>query len=241
MIDPLLSRTCEHASRYLSSRDGGPVGAAPDLERLALQLGVALPTQRESPERVIERLAVGARPGLVASTGGRYFGFVVGATLPAALAADWLTSAWDQNAGFHVLSPAAAVLERIVATWLKDLLGLPDEAVVGFVTGCQMANVMGMASGRQSVVGRAGWDVARQGLHGAPPVRIIVSAEAHGTIDRAAALLGLGADTLVRVACDRQGRMIADELAAELGRAPGPTIVCAQAGNVNTGSFDPLR
>jgi glutamate/tyrosine decarboxylase-like PLP-dependent enzyme len=156
------------------------------------------------------------------------------------VAADWLTSAWDQNVGLHVMSPSAAAAEQTVATWVKELLGLPAGAGVGLVSGAQMANVTALAAARNAVLAGAGWDVEEYGLAGSPPLRVITSAESHATLFNALRLLGLGRGTALRVAADEQGRMRADELVRALGRGGSPTIVCAQAGNVNTGAFDPL-
>jgi glutamate/tyrosine decarboxylase-like PLP-dependent enzyme len=189
---------------------------------------------------VVERLAAAAEPGIVASAGPRYFGFVVGGSLPAALAADWLVTAWDQDAGLFVLGPAAAVAEDVAAEWVLDLLGLPRAASVGFVTGGQMANFTGLAAGRHAVLAAAGWDVEADGLAGAPPVTVLVGEEAHVTILSSLRMLGLGARRVVAVAADGQGRMRPDALAEALRRVEGPAIVCAQAGNVSTGAFDPF-
>ena len=188
---------------------------------------------------MIEQLVAGVDPGVVAMPSGRYFGFVIGGSVPAALAADWLTSAWDQNAGLYVGGPSASVAEEVAGEWLKELLRIPEHASYGFVTGCQMAHVTALAAARLRVLRDAGWEVNREGLTGAPRVRVIVGAHVHVTVGRALRLLGLGAPTIV--AADDQGRMIADALAAELSSGGGPTIVCAQAGEVSTGAFDPLR
>jgi glutamate/tyrosine decarboxylase-like PLP-dependent enzyme len=204
-------------------------------------LGGPLPEQGEPAAQVIEKLAGDADPGIVATAGPRFFGFVIGGSLPAAVGADWLTSAWDQNAGLFVLSPAAAIVEETVLEWLTDLFGLPPGAGIGFVTGGQMANTTCLAAARQAVLARAGWDVAARGLNGAPRVSVILGEEAHVTVYGALRLLGFGGSTPVRVACDGEGRIIPDALADALRTTKGtPTIVCAQAGNVNTGSFDPL-
>jgi hypothetical protein len=165
---------------------------------------------------------------------------VIGGSLPAAMAADWLTSAWDQNAGLYATSPASAVVEEVAAAWLVDLLGLPKTAGIGFVTGCQMANATGLAAGRHAVLRRVGWDVEQQGLAGAPPVTVVVGEEAHVTIHSALRLLGLGSGRALRVKADGQGRMVPEDLRRVLAPVTGPTIVCAQAGNVNTGAFDDL-
>ena len=177
----------------------------------------------------------------MASAGPRHFGFVIGGSLPAALAADWLVSAWDQCAGFHSLSPAAAAIEEITGEWTLDLLGLPAGASVGFVTGGQGANTTGLAAARHAVLARAGWDVERDGLIGAPRVNVVCGEDAHATVYTALRLLGLGAQTAIRVDVDGQGRMAAGALEEALAGLEGPTIVCAQAGNVATGAFDPFE
>src|SRR5919201_944094 len=167
---------------------------------------------------------------------GRYFGFVIGGALPAALAGDWLTSAWDQNAGLYVGGPSASVVEQVVREWVCDLLGLPEHSSIGLVTGTQMGSVAALAAARFRVLERAGWDVARDGLAGGPRVRVLVGEKRHVTVDRALRLLGLGTPTAI--AADAEGRMDVRALRAELEAAEGPTIVCAQAGEVNTGAFD---
>jgi len=209
------------------------VPAAASAEALRSALGGPLPSEPTKAATVIRELAAAAEAGLVASAGGRYFGFVIGGTVPAALGADVLTSAWDQNAGLYVAAPSAAVVEEVAGAWLLELLGLPETASFGFVTSGQMANFTALAAARHHVLGRVGWDVERHGLTGAPRVRVVVGAKRHGTIDRALRMLGLGAPTSV-VPTDANGRMIASDLV--LGDEP--TIVCAQAGEVNTGAFD---
>jgi glutamate/tyrosine decarboxylase-like PLP-dependent enzyme len=189
---------------------------------------------------VIEALARRVEPGLVGSAGPRYFGFVVGGGVPAALAADWLASAWDQNAAMFVLSPAAAVVEEIAARWLLDAFGLPEGCGVGFVTGATMASFTALAAGRHALLARAGWNVEEDGLVGSPPIAVVVGEEAHVTILASLQMLGLGRARVHRVATDGQGRMRVEELRATFARIAGPTLVCAQAGNVNTGAFDPL-
>jgi glutamate/tyrosine decarboxylase-like PLP-dependent enzyme len=184
---------------------------------------------------VIAELAAAAEPGLVAEPSGRYFGFVIGGAVPASLAADWLTTAWDQNAGLYVGGPAASVVEEVAGAWLIELLGLPEHASFGFVTGGQSASFTALAAARHHVLKNAGWDVERDGLTGAPRIRVIVGEKRHGTIDRALRMLGLGGPTDVLPA-DSNGRMLTDGL--HLGDEP--TIVCAQAGEVNTGAFDPF-
>jgi glutamate/tyrosine decarboxylase-like PLP-dependent enzyme len=187
----------------------------------------------------VDQLAAAVSPALVASTGGRYFGFVIGGALPGALGADVLTAAWDQNAYNRLSSPVAAVVEDVAGEWLKELLGLPTAASFGFVTGAQAANTVAIAAARHHVLAQAGWDVERHGLLGGPRVRVVATGERHATIDRALRFLGLGADSLEAVATDGQGRVDVDDLRRVLSAGqPGPLIVCLQAGNVNTGSFD---
>ena len=236
-----LSSAAAHAQRFLATLDERPVAAAADAAAIRGVLGGPLPDEGEDPEAVIDALAAGADPGLVASAGPRHFGFVIGGTLPAALAADWLVSAWDQCAAFHSLSPAAAAIEEIAAGWTLELLGLPASASVGFVTGGQAANTTALAAARHGVLARAGWDVERDGLAGAPRVNVVCGEQAHATIFTALRLLGLGEAQAIRVRADAQGRLEAAALAEALAALEGPTVVCAQAGNVATGAFDPFE
>src|SRR4051812_44056086 len=197
-----------------------------------------MPLQDEplGPEQVVEELAAAADPGIVAMASGRYFGFVIGGGLPAALAADWLAATWDQNAGLYVCGPSAAVVSEVVREWVIDLLGLPDDASMGIVTGTQMGSVTALAAARFRVLEQAGWDVGRDGLSGAPRIRVLVGGKRHVTVDRALRLLGLGERE--GLPADDQGRMDAGALERALADGSGPTIVCAQAGEVNTGAFD---
>jgi glutamate/tyrosine decarboxylase-like PLP-dependent enzyme len=231
----LLHMTADLAADFYDTLDERPVFPHVDADELRATLGGPLPSGSTAPGEVVEELAAAADPGIVAEPGGRYFGFVVGGSLPATLAADWLTTAWDQDAGLYVLGPAATIVEEIAGGWLKELFGLPPDASFAFTTGCQMANFTGLAAARHRVLRRAGWDVESHGLAGAPPVRIVVGGQRHGTIDRALRMLGLGAPEVVEA--DDQGRMRVDEL----GLGTEPTIVCAQAGEVNTGAFDDLN
>jgi glutamate/tyrosine decarboxylase-like PLP-dependent enzyme len=233
-----LRAAAEHAEAFLATLDERPVAARADASAVRSALGGPLPERGEDPAAVIEALAAGAEPGLVATAGPRHFGFVIGGALPAALAADWLVSTWDQNAAFHSLSPAAAAIEEISSAWVLDLLGLPENASVGFVTGGQAANTTCLAAARHAVFRDTGWDVERDGLIAAPRVRILCGEQAHATIYTSLRLLGLGGGTAVRIPADAQGRMIPGELAKALTGNDGPTIVCAQAGNVATGAFD---
>jgi glutamate/tyrosine decarboxylase-like PLP-dependent enzyme len=234
----LLGRTADHAADFLEALRERPVFPEADVEELRETLGGPLPSGPTDAATVIDELVAGAEPGVVAIPGGRYFGFVIGGAVPAALAADWLTSAWDQNAGLYVAGPSASVVEEIAGAWVRELLQLPAHASFAFVTGCQMANFTAFAIARRHVLERAGWDVNAQGLAGAPPLRVLCGAKVHVTVTRALKLLGLGTPQLV--AADDQGRMVLAGLGEALHDADGPTIVCAQAGEVNTGSFDPL-
>jgi glutamate/tyrosine decarboxylase-like PLP-dependent enzyme len=238
---PLLQRAHAHAADYLQRLPDRPVAASASREELLAALRLPLPAHGEADAAVLDLLAAQAGRGTSACASPRYFGFVIGGSLPVALAADWLVSSWDQNAGIYVISPLVSVLEDIAAEWLLELFDLPRECGVGFVTGCQMANFTALAAARHGVLRSAGWDVEADGLQGAPRVNLVASAESHVTIDVAARYLGFGTRGILRVESDDQGRMRADRLAEVLAGLEGPTIVCAQAGNVNSGAFDPLR
>jgi glutamate/tyrosine decarboxylase-like PLP-dependent enzyme len=235
-----LGTAFNHAMAYLDGLPERPVSVRASLTDLRTALGGPLPARPLPPDQVVAALAAAVEPGVVASSSGRYFGFVVGGATPAALAADWLTSVWDQNAGLYVLGPAASVVEETASAWLIELLGLPAPTSVGFVTGGQMANFTALATAVRDVLHRIGWDVDTDGLWGAPRVRVIVGEGRHGTIDRALRLLGMGTGSIVAVPMDGQGRMIVPALAQALAGSDGPTIVCAQAGSVNTGAIDPM-
>jgi glutamate/tyrosine decarboxylase-like PLP-dependent enzyme len=235
-----LGTAFNHAMAYLDGLPERPVSVRASLTDLRTALGGPLPARPLPPDQVVAALAAAVEPGVVASSSGRYFGFVVGGATPAALAADWLTSVWDQNAGLYILGPAASVVEETASNWLVELLGLPAPTSVGFVTGGQMANFTALATAVRDVLHRIGWDVDTDGLWGAPRVRVIVGEGRHGTIDRALRLLGMGTGSIVAVPMDGQGRMIVPALAQALAGSDGPTIVCAQAGSVNTGAIDPM-
>lgn len=237
----LLKRAADHAIAYLDTIADRHVGAIATGDELRQQLSVPLPETGDDEGAVIDALAMAGALGTVATQGRRYFGFVVGGSVPAATAADWLVSAWDQNAGVYVLSPVVSVVEDVTAGWLKELAGLPAGWSTGFVTGCQAANFTALATARHHMLNQAGWDVEANGLYGAPWVHVVCSEESHYTIFNALKLLGFGAERVTRVAADAQGRMRADALARTLDALSGPTIVCAQAGNVNTGAFDPIN
>jgi glutamate/tyrosine decarboxylase-like PLP-dependent enzyme len=240
-FDPLLDRAHAHSIDWLRALPDRHVGALASREELIAALRVPLAQAGEDPAAVLDAIATQAPRGAVACGAPRYFGFVVGGSFPVALASDWLVSTWDQNSGIHVLSPLTSALEEIAGQWLLEMFGLPAGSGVGFVTGCQMANVTCLAAARHGVLRRAGWDVERDGLPGAPRVHVVASAESHVTIDVALRYLGFGTGGTKRVESDAQGRMRADDLARVLATCDGPTIVCAQAGNVNTGAFDPLE
>ena len=235
-----LARALAIARRYIESRAGRPVWATATLAELRAALGGPLPAPPVDPAEVIDALASAAEPGLVTTTGPRYFGFVTGGALPATVASEWLTAVWDQAPSLYILSPAAAVVEEVAAAWLIELLGLQAQCSVGFVTGCHLANFTALAAARHELLRRAGWDVEADGFQGAPRIRVIVGDEVHVSVVGALRMLGFGSRQLVRVAADDQGRMKPDALAAALTGADEPTIICAQAGNVNTGAFDPI-
>ncbi len=235
-----LAKAHDSALAYLTGLPTRPVGSSASREELRAALEVPLPETAGDPEEVIAELAAAAEPGLMATPSGRFFGFVVGGATPAALAADWLTAAWDQNAGLHVLAPAAAVVEQVAGDWLAELLGLPTGVSVGFVTGVQMANFTALAAARHEMLRRAGWNVEVDGLAGGPRVRVLAGQQRHDTIDRALRFLGLGTGAVTPVGVDGQGRMRPEALRDALRGGSGPTIVCTQVGNVNTGAIDPV-
>jgi len=240
-IANLLHRTAEQSIAYLDGVAERPVGRPVAAETLRGSLGDGpLPDHGEDPAAVIDALLAGAAPGLVASAGPRYFGFVVGGSLPAALAADWLTSAWDQNAFSYVSSPAGSVIEEIAGRWVLDALGLPADASCGFTTGATTSNMVGLAAARHAVLAGADWDVEARGLIGAPPIRILAGDEVHASALQALRFVGLGSDTVERIPVDDQGAIRADAAETMLAGSTGPAIVLAQAGNVNTGAVDPL-
>ena len=237
----VLERVLEEATDFLDGLKDRRVAARTDVEGVANALRRPLPTEGADPLEVIEELIAGAEPGVVAMPSGRFFGWVIGGVLPATLAADWLTSTWDQNAGLLASSPAAAGAEWVASEWLLDLLGLPAESAVGFVTGAMIANFTCLAAARHDVLRRAGWNVEQDGLHGAPEVTVIVGEERHETVDVALRFLGLGEARSIVAPADDQGRIRLDALEDALGKiSNNPVIVCLQAGNVHSGAFDPI-
>ena len=237
MHPDLMRDAAERGVRYLQGLAERPVAASKDAIAGLTALGGPLPEAGTAPEDVLALLDQHASPATVANAGPRYFGFVTGGTLPAAAAANWLAGAWDQNAFSHVSSPATAVIEEIALRWLTDVVGLPEGCGGAFVTGATMANFAGLAAARHQLLAQAGWDVEARGLFGAPEITVIVGDEAHTMLFKALGLLGLGRDRVVRVPADGQGRM----RAGALPEISGPTILCLQAGNVNTGAFDPAE
>jgi glutamate/tyrosine decarboxylase-like PLP-dependent enzyme len=233
----LLGDAAGRAQRYLAGLDDRR--AAPDDAALAAlsSFAEALPESPQDPAATLALLDRAGSPATVASAGGRYFGFVIGGSLPVALAASWLAAAWDQNAALPVMSPVAARLHEVVTGWLAELLGLPAGTAAAFVTGGAMANTAALTAARDQQLARAGWDVQADGLFGAPELAVVVGEQAHSTVVKALGMVGLGRDRVYRVPADDQGRMLADRLPAGI---TGPAIICAQAGEVNTGAFDPF-
>lgn len=235
-----LTRAFELAGGFLDTLGDRPVWPRATYEEMLRALGGALPAAGSDPVEVVAELARLADPGLAGIAGGRFFGFVIGGELPAALGADWLTTVWDQNAGLNSVAPAAAAAEAIAGQWIVDALGLPGGTAVGLATGGMMANYTCLSAARHAVLARHGWDVNQRGLFEAPRVRVVVGRDRHDTIDRAVRFLGLGADSVREVDTDGQGRLDAGVLASVLEADAGPVIVCLQAGEVHTGAFDPF-
>jgi len=235
-----MRRAAEIGLDYLDALPDRRVGAATDASALRAVLAEPLPEHGTDATTVVEDLAAAVEPGLVGSTGPRYFGFVIGGALPAAAAVDWLTTAWNQNAALNALSPAAAAAEQVAGEWMLELLGLPATASFGLPTGAGIGNAVGIAAGRHAVLDRLGWDVEARGLYGAPEISVLIGDEGHATLLTALQYLGLGRDRVIRIPTDEQGQMRADAAREAIDGIAGPLIVAAQAGNVNTGGFDPL-
>lgn len=236
-MEKLLRDAAERGIRYRQNVNQSRVAPLPESIQALTKLGGPLNEGPTEPAQVLALLDEIGSPATVAMAGGRYFGFVIGSSLPAATAANWLATAWDQNACLSVMSPVAIRLEEIALGWLIDVLGLPPETACSFVTGATMANFTCLAAARHRVLQEVGWNVESQGLFGAPPVTVVVGEEAHPTLLKALGFLGLGRERVLTVAVDDQGRMRADALP----EISPPAIVCIQAGNVNTGAFDPAR
>lgn len=239
---PVLEKTLVHALNYLDNLDKTPVAATASYAELQSRLAHPLSESGMTPEKVIDELVKDVEGGLIGSAGGRFFAWVIGGSVPASVAADWLTSTWDQNAAMFATSPAEAVIEEICGIWLKDLLGLPKNASFSLVTGCQMAHVTGLAAARNAVLSKLSWDVERKGLIGAPPVRILTSNQRHSSIERALRFIGFGTDCMIELPVDDQGCLQPDVLKKALMKDPEmATIVLLQAGDVNTGAYDPFE
>ena len=235
----VLSLAQQHALSFLNNLDRAPVGATVDLKTLRARLNKSLAESGLPPEQVITELVADVEGGLLGSASGRFFGWVIGGSLPVALAADWLTATWDQNAALYATSPAAAVVEEVVGLWLKDILGLPDHASFALVSGCQMAHATCLAAARHSLLTERGWDVEERGLYGAPPIRILTTEQRHGSFERAVRLLGLGRKQVVYLTSDARDRLEPAALQKALSAdSVGPTIVLLQAGDINIGAFD---
>jgi glutamate/tyrosine decarboxylase-like PLP-dependent enzyme len=234
-----LNIALDHSVSHLEHLDESSVAATADVAALRAQLDKPLGEKGVPPQQVIEELARDVQGGLLGSAGGRFFGWVIGGALPAAVAADWLTSAWQQNAGLYACAPAAAVVEETVGRWLKELLGLPEQASFALVTGCQMAHATCLAAARHALLQKHGWDVETQGLYGAPPIRILTSTERHGSFERALRLLGLGTANIKLLEVDDNCRLIPEALEEALRSHPdGPTLLLLQAGDINIGAYD---
>jgi glutamate/tyrosine decarboxylase-like PLP-dependent enzyme len=233
-----LTAAFQHAMEYVTEVGETSVAATVDLATLRKRLGVPLGEQGTNATEVIDELVRAVDGGITGCSGPRFFGWVIGGSLPAALAADWLTSTWDQNAGLYATAPAAAVVEEVAGAWLKELLGLRATASFALVTGCQMAHATCLAAARHALLARRGWDVEENGLAGAPRIRILTSTEKHGTIVRTARLLGLGEKCIIDLPVDDDGRLSAKALSAALESSTDPAIVVLQAGDLNLGAFD---
>jgi glutamate/tyrosine decarboxylase-like PLP-dependent enzyme len=234
-MDDLLSEIIKRANRYLTELPTRRVSPAPDAVESLKRLDVPLQNHPNKPAAVLAELDDIGAGATVANAGNRYFGFVTGGALPATMAANMLAGVWDQNAVLETASPVASFIEEVCRKWLLSLLELPSQAAVGFVTGATMANFTGLAAARHALLERQGWDVESRGLFGAPAIEVIVGEEVHVSLLKALSMLGLGRDRVVRVPVDDQGRMRADSIPP----IDGPTVICIQAGNVNTGAFDP--
>ena len=242
-LDPVfrsaLDSAYTHSISHLERLDDVSVAATLDADALRRRISRPLPDDGSPADKVIEELVRDVEGGLIGSAGGRFFGWVIGGVLPAALAADWLTSAWQQNAALYATSPAAAIVEETVGAWLKDIFALPAPASFALVTGCQMAHVTCLAAARHALLSERDWDVEGKGLYGAPPIRILSGNQRHASFERAVRLLGLGHSNVVDLPVDDDGKLVARALAAELAKAPDtPAIVFLQAGDINTGAYD---
>jgi len=236
-----LERAAEHALAFLEGLDTRSVATTASLAELRARLGRPLADHGVPATQVIDELVADADAGILGSQGGRFFSWVIGGGTPAAMAADWLTTVWDQNAGIHACAPAASVVEEVAAGWLTELFELPAGTSVGFVTGTQMAHMTCLAAARHAVLRDRGWDVERNGLAGAPPIRVLANADRHGSVDRAVRFVGIGSDAIQPLAVDDDGRVQPEVLRAALAASPDPAIVVLQAGELNLAAFDPFE
>lgn len=237
----VLESTLAHVMNYFENLDEDPVSATASLADLRRRLDRPLGDKGMDAAQVIDELVTDAQGGVLGTSGGRFFGWVVGGSVPAALAADWLTSAWDQPAALYASGPAIAVIEEVCGQWLKELLGLPLQASFALVTGCSMAHVTCLAAARNALLAKQNWDVERKGLTGAPPIRIVSNNQRHGSIARTVRLLGIGDDNVVDLPVNKHGYLDPESLRGDLQNHPGKsTIVLLQAGDINTGAFEPF-
>ena len=235
----VLQQALNHALQYLENLQHTPVAATASLADLRLRLGGPLSDTGMEATQVIDELVASTRGGIIGSAGGRFFGWAIGGSLPAALAADWLTATWDQNAALSACAPAEAVIEEICGSWIKELLGLPSRASFALVSGCQMAHVTCLGAARHALLDRLGWNIEYDGLRDSPPIRVLSSSEYHGSIERAVRLLGLGSRCIEELPVDEQGCLQLPALSSALSERPGaPTIVLLQAGDLNIGAYD---
>lgn len=237
-MSDVLSLAHQAAKEWLHDIDSRPVAATADLAALRARFSGALPAVGTEAETVVAELIHGARDGLLGSASGRFFAWVIGGSLPSALAADWLVSAWEQNAALYACGPAVSVIEEAAGEMVKELLDLPREASVAFVTGCQMAHFTALAAARAAVLKRAGWDVNGEGLFGAPRIAVLANAQRHGSVDRAIRFLGLGTKSIRPIETDAVGRITPEVLRHALATTSGPKIVVLNAADLNVGSFD---
>lgn len=235
-----LEQSLQHAVTYLESLDDRNIDQGATSQELRAAIGGPLPIHSADPTQVINNLVKNVDKGLVASGGSRFFGYAIGGSFPASLAADWLVSAWDQNVPYYIASPAMAVVEETAAEWMVELLGLTKGSAVGFTSGAQEAIYTGLITARNTLLHHAGWDVARQGLYGAPRINVVASDEIHSTIKRALSMIGVGLEDIIKIPTDNNLRIIPEEMSKIVSNCKGPTLVCAQAGCIDSGAFDPF-
>lgn len=236
-----LERAAEHAFAWLDGLDTRPVATTATVAQMRARLARPLADRGVAATQVIDDLVADTAGGIIGSQSGRFFGWVIGGGMPAAMGADWLTTAWDQNAGVHACAPALSVVEEVAAGWLREIFDFGPDTGVGFTTGAQMAHMTCLAAARHALLRARGWDVERKGLNGAPAIRVLANAERHTTVDRALRFLGIGLDAIQPLAVDETSRVTAAVLQAALAESDAPTVVVLQAGELNTGGFDPFE